>query len=163
VLPKSHEAFLKLGIEARADFVPIPKAHEVLTQFAPKVVICKAGDLVLWDSRLIHCNSPGNVTPRIPDKAKGEQWQLLRAVVYVCMTPADFAENLPELRVKRADAFHNGKTTNHWPHEFHVSLQNNTPHPNSLVLTPSQRALLYGLGPDEEYDDCYVWDPKPKI
>jgi hypothetical protein len=29
----------------------------------PVVVGCKAGDLILWDSRLIHCNSPSSLAP----------------------------------------------------------------------------------------------------
>ena len=42
------------------DFVMIPSTHPILDrgQAIGKFVQCQSGDLVLWDSRLVHCNSP---------------------------------------------------------------------------------------------------------
>ena len=42
------------------DFVPIPVTDPLLVQDTnqPGLVCAKAGDLILWDSRCIHCNTP---------------------------------------------------------------------------------------------------------
>ena len=51
--------------------------------------MCKAGDLVLWDSRTIHCNSPALKPPTTALGYRDDE--LLRAVVYTCMTPQHMA------------------------------------------------------------------------
>ncbi len=52
------------------DFMPIPPGHAVLESEQPILVCCKAGDLVLWDSRTVHCNTPALVAPREPRPEK---------------------------------------------------------------------------------------------
>lgn len=67
VLPGTHlehEAFVeRLHRESCTDFVRIPKSDPFLTSkaYRPLLVTCKAGDLLLWDSRLVHCNTPAHV------------------------------------------------------------------------------------------------------
>jgi len=43
-------------------FVVIPPGDSVL-QTPGKILLCEAGDLCLWDSRTVHCNSPGRRLP----------------------------------------------------------------------------------------------------
>ncbi|CAE7341743.1 unnamed protein product [Symbiodinium sp. CCMP2456] len=65
VLPgshRSHEAiFQRYPLERENDFFILPRSDELLSEahhLKPHIVKVKAGDLVLWDSRLIHCNVP---------------------------------------------------------------------------------------------------------
>ncbi|KAL3423308.1 hypothetical protein PVAG01_05055 [Phlyctema vagabunda] len=64
-------------------------------------VDCKAGDLVVWDSRTVHYN----VLPT------GKQ---TRAVIYACYTPAALAT--PEGLAKKKEIFEKRERTTHWPH-----------------------------------------------
>ncbi len=72
----------------------------------PVRIMCKAGDLVLWDSRTIHagCNP-----------VKGRANPKLRCVGYVCYTPRAWATK-KDLE-KKQKAFQEGRTTSHWPHK----------------------------------------------
>ena len=66
VIPGSHHAFNSLAslvkTKSTHDFVTIPNGHFMLDRAVgatrPKLVKCRAGDFVLWDSRTVHCNSP---------------------------------------------------------------------------------------------------------
>ena len=71
-----------------------------------KKIKCKAGDMVFWDSRTIHC---GTEAVRRRDNPN------LRNVVYVCMTPRERATEA-NLRKKRK-AFNEIRMTSHWPHK----------------------------------------------
>lgn len=62
---------------------------------------CDPGDLILWDSRTIH------------HVAKVEQ-DVIRSVLYICMTPAALAKP-GELAYKK-ELFKKYKATTHWPH-----------------------------------------------
>merc|ERR1719198_1626140 len=84
----------------------------VLTSATPRLVTCEAGDLLLWDSRTIHCNSPAVSEPTSSPE------QLLRAVVYICMTPVSSAK--PGVVEARRLAYNNRITTSHWPHLFPI-------------------------------------------
>jgi ectoine hydroxylase-related dioxygenase (phytanoyl-CoA dioxygenase family) len=153
VRPASHKEFHNLNIPAYADFVRIPESHPILSRIPAKLVDCRAGDLILWDSRLIHCNTPATQPPRPP--ARKDQWELLRLVAYICMTPAEMAEDLTQLRQLRHDAFLNFVTTNHWPHEFNPSSEPpQASRANTLRLSQTQHELLYGLAPGEKYEHC---------
>jgi hypothetical protein len=75
-----------------------------------------AGDLVMWDSRTVHCNCPA----KIDEKKKREEvsdWNLRRLVAYICMTPASMVKD-EQILNNRINAVLNGVTTNHWPHEY---------------------------------------------
>mmetsp|Transcript_19136 Transcript_19136/g.32030 ORF Transcript_19136/g.32030 Transcript_19136/m.32030 type:complete len:190 (-) Transcript_19136:1960-2529(-) len=89
------------------NYVKIPGDFHGLTaeQVLPR---CKAGDMILWDSRTFHCSTPALVIPTIePD-------QLLRMASYVCMVPADLANE--EIIEKRVDMYRCNITGTHWPH-----------------------------------------------
>jgi len=118
VIPKSHlqfhEMFTRLKISARGgDFVPIHFMDPVLKPpYVKKFVNAKAGDLCLWDSRTVHCNSPG-ITPSIKPV---EGWRLLRICLYVCMTPFEKASK--EVLNKREKAYQTYCGSSHWPHLY---------------------------------------------
>jgi hypothetical protein len=71
-----------------------------------KRIKCKAGSMVFWDSRTIHCGTE-------PIRARKEK--NLRNVVYVCMKPRSQATEA-NLRKKRK-AFNDLRMTTHWPHK----------------------------------------------
>ena len=76
-----------------------------------RLVVAKAGDLLLWDSRCVHANTPALEAPSDATCPPGE---LLRAVAYVCMTPKRMAPE--EVLERRRRAFDRRITTSHWPH-----------------------------------------------
>lgn len=138
---KQHTAMCERSTIAKSmgDFVPVPVDDPVLSEGA-NLVCAQAGDLVLWDSRTVHCNTPalaaltGHVQkgegqplravdePVTVDPDAGKtttsdpEWELIRQVGYVCMTPARFASNL--VLLQRQDAFVHSVSTSHWPHKF---------------------------------------------
>lgn len=98
---------------SKRDFVTVQPYLPGFPTMPRKLVCCRAGDLVLWDSRTIHCNTPA---PQ-PDLGRLETKELLRAVAYVCMTPKRFAST--ETRRLRRCGFEARVSTSHWPHEYH--------------------------------------------
>merc|ERR1712107_64463 len=88
------------------DFVQVPHENP-LRRLPQKLVTCKAGDIVLWDSRCVHCNTPAVEPPTSPE---GE---LLRVCVYTCMVPKSRADD-ETLRARR-EAYEQGMSCNHWP------------------------------------------------
>ena len=71
---------------------------------APSRVAAKAGQLVLWDSRTVHCGA----------YAQPGFQHLWRWVVYVCYAPRK--KGTPEnLLKKKRSAFEEGRQTSHWP------------------------------------------------
>ncbi|KAG4421167.1 hypothetical protein IFR04_005687 [Cadophora malorum] len=74
------------------------------------------GDLILWDSRTVHYNVP----PR------GE---IVRALLYVCLTPASFATP-GSMKQKKAIFEMWGRTT-HWPHA-NLHLDHKVPRRNGV-------------------------------
>merc|ERR1712093_265727 len=74
------------------------------------MVGARAGDLILWDSRTVHANSPAMVNAEhCPDS-------LLRMVCYTCMTPRAWASD--QCIRERQSAFERKVGGTHWPHEF---------------------------------------------
>merc|ERR1719414_329221 len=95
------------------------------------------GDLLLWDSRVLHCNQPGLAPPvrfcrdaalgpgpdeAGPTGAPGADGGLglLRAACFVCMVPRSRAA--PCVLEERRRAVQEGLTTTHRPHLFQSSL-----------------------------------------
>ena len=115
VVPGSHLGHDDLMQFALADHdfhhVPEPRVNPCVRGRGAKLVTAKAGDLVLWDSRTIHCNTP---SVRDPTVATGHpDADMLRMVVYVCMVPRGRA--LAEVLPQREKAFAHGLGTSHWP------------------------------------------------
>jgi hypothetical protein len=65
---------------------------------------CKAGDMVLWDSRTIHAGQ---------EAVRGRSKANIRIVAYVCMQPRAMCSEA--MLKKKLNAFENKRTTNHWP------------------------------------------------
>jgi len=147
--------------EARGGFVVVPGSHrfhtEVLRRYKPKEGNCikldaddkilregggaclikaKARDLILWDSRVVHCTTPALKTD--PVQSTGE---LLRAAAYISMTPGQWC--LPETLGWRSSAVLNWVTSSHWPHELDESgrLKEEINMPN-VQLTFLQKELV---------------------
>ncbi|CAF0947118.1 unnamed protein product [Rotaria sordida] len=152
IVPDSHKNFIDLQFivdENRlwGDFVAIP--HELIKRLHPRLVKCKAGDLIVWDSRSIHCN-----TPALIDKQKNNSLsksQILRIVAYICMSPLSMFEpdgvryeNLEEFRQLREDFVRDRTTCTHWPLELMTinRLSGNDKVP--LKLTAYQHSLIVG-------------------
>mmetsp|Transcript_20556 Transcript_20556/g.43742 ORF Transcript_20556/g.43742 Transcript_20556/m.43742 type:complete len:964 (-) Transcript_20556:34-2925(-) len=100
----------------------------------PSLVEARAGDLIIWDSRTVHCNVP----PLVENQELLNGKDLLRAVAYICMTPAAWCSD--EVVGQRSKAFQQGVTSTHWPHELNI-VSRNLVEP-SFELTREQRELL---------------------
>lgn len=139
VIPASHRGFKEVCQRAYShllpcDFVPVQVGDPVF-ELGGRLVCAKAGDLLLWDSRCVHCNTPGKVEAEVAgdidsSKDANAEAELLRVVGYVCMTPTALAPQ--DVLDKRKDAFINNIGTNHWPHEHHPN------DPGQLLFSPNQ-------------------------
>jgi len=150
LIPKSHLQFedilTRMNYPATAgDFIPIHFLDQILQPpFVKKLVNAKAGDLCLWDSRTVHCNSPG-ITPAMKPE---NGWRLLRICLYVCMTPFDKATE--EVLKKREEAYRTYCGTSHWPHLFVARPCGLTKEgewntvPRKFELTPEIEMLIAG-------------------
>merc|ERR1712232_682211 len=91
VVPGSHKKHAELVRYQYAEdnYVSVPASDPIL-ELPKKLVTCRAGDLVLWDSRCVHCNAPGrrDLRPVVKSvEAISAPADLLRMVAYICMTP----------------------------------------------------------------------------
>lgn len=116
VIPGSHKKHEELVRFQYTDdnYVSVPASDPIL-ELPKKLVTCQAGDLVLWDSRCVHCNAPGRyILGAAPSQSAPVE--LLRAVGYVCMTPKSKASEV--VLQQRRQAYRDRLTTSHWPHIF---------------------------------------------
>jgi len=157
VIPGSHRIhteFIKHNALYNGDLVMVPKNDPVLA--APKrLVTCQAGDLLLWDSRCIHCNTPATTTPTAPTN------EFLRLVAYVCMkpvpSPKDFGgeDKASVFFSRRVNAYLQGATTSHWPYKLKGPWHDLEKYPGTVEniqqvlskLNPVRRSLLVGTWP----------------
>jgi hypothetical protein len=121
VVPGSHKNHLAFSerhpwaIDS-GDFLPVPEGDEILKP-GGKLLRASPGDLILWDSRSIHCNGPA-IAPadKAPPGAVPPSAELLRLAGYVCFVPASWC---PEaVMERRARATLELVTSTHWPHAF---------------------------------------------
>ena len=108
----------------------------------PTRVTGKAGDMFLWDSRTIHCNTP----PRLPRDEPHS-----RMVVYACMMPRSGCPvgTLEKTLLKRRALFESKRMTPHLP--YPTGTFPKTPrtynNPKAVVPTPpSELPVLTPLG-----------------
>jgi hypothetical protein len=82
VVADSHTQFAQL----KGD----PSAADYSKAIIPAL---KRGDLLMWDSRALHCNCPGVGAGQLSGPAAGQaaQPQLLRATVHMCLSPKSLA------------------------------------------------------------------------
>ncbi|CAF1152550.1 unnamed protein product [Adineta ricciae] len=157
IVPHSHKHFLDLLSPSKSrnywgNYLRIPDIHPLLQQLPPRLIKCKAGDLVVWDSRCIHCN-----TPALVDDNGANQAALKRIVAYICMSPlslfapdADLFQNLEEFRKLREEYVRNGTTCTHWPLELIIASENTIKQNEKLKLNTFQQSLI--IGTDVEYE-----------
>ncbi|CAF1168988.1 unnamed protein product [Adineta ricciae] len=145
VIPGSHKRFHELLSiwKKTGNNAKIPVYHEILQDGYGLLIHAQPGNLLLWDSRTVHCNSPSFVTPQRPAN-NNQPANLLRMVSYICMTPLSFAENPDELIERRLHAFRYRLTTSHWPHEFQIMGGDVSRGENTIELTDYQRSLIIG-------------------
>jgi hypothetical protein len=124
VYPNTPSRFTELSdmVKKSGDYVKVPDTHPIMNQGKTlgKLVHCRAGDMVLWDSRTVHCNSPATA---IEERDKDEPADLIRIVAYVSMSPTTFVngQTLDEFREKRKQMVENNCTTTHWSTELVVA------------------------------------------
>jgi hypothetical protein len=120
--------------------------------------VCSAGDVILWDSRTIHCNCPALVPPPLAvDEALPVS--LLRVVGYVCMTPTESVgralelvntfdmKGADELLETRVRLYERRIGSSHWPHLLSSYISKGTSVPPSRDLwkeDPQRRAMVVG-------------------
>ncbi len=121
VVPRSHRLFESIPdryterlarIPSSIDHFRFPADDPQLAETPPMMAHLEAGDMLLWDSRTIHCSSPGLVEPEPTDGPA----QLTRAVSLVCMMPK--ARSNPEVIERRRAAINTRTSTTNWSDRF---------------------------------------------
>ena len=152
LVPKSHsdeiqeqirkERSIMQRILSSGDFVKVDDA-----KYDPEAIVveAKAGDLILWDSRVIHGSQAG---PGMLEGG-GSAGGLARCSGLVCMTPRTKASQ--EVLGQRELGFQAGAGFSHWPHEAASTGLGNTDGRNiswssgqhkPVELSPLQKAVL---------------------
>eukprot|EP01084_Bolivina_argentea_P076240 138155_1 len=127
VIPKTHlkvENELDLNKKSK-DFIMIDKQSRLLDSKINKKVLVntKAGDMLLWDSRTIHCSSPALLTMdemkkiHLKNVKSVDEIELLRLVSMICMVPK-YRLNDKTVLDKRINAYVNSCTLCHWPIKY---------------------------------------------
>lgn len=72
------------------------------------------GDVLLWDSRTVHCSYPGKQDDdeQLPEVWTDSAYSLIRAGVMVSMMPIEGVDS--SVLEKRVDAVHQSRTLTHW-------------------------------------------------
>ena len=91
-----HSSFTRSHAKNDIDFVRVPSNSPSLPKELCnrlRLVTASAGDLILWDSRTIHANTPA--ISEIHDKKTSQYWcdELLQIASYVCMVPKYLASD----------------------------------------------------------------------
>ena len=118
MIPGSHKRFAHLAedyperlsrIHPKIDHFRFPKDDPLLADAEPIICHMEAGDMMLWDSRTIHCSSPGLETP-------ADDQQLFRAASLICMMPK--AKSNADVIAKRKAAVNTLTSTTNWSDRF---------------------------------------------
>lgn len=119
VVPGSHRLFESIPdrysdrldrIDPSIDHFRFPADDPQLAATPPIMCHMEAGDLMLWDSRTIHCSSPGDGSK--PTSTA----ELIRAASLVCMMPKSRSNG--ETLGKRRAALDNLTSTTNWSDRF---------------------------------------------
>lgn len=138
VIPGSHLAHDEVSLRSAngdksMDYISIKKGDPILAN-GGLLVCAKAGDLILWDSRTVHCNTPAltslyedntslaSTTSAARTSAVSEApssdavsgtFDIIRLAAYVCMLPVSHAN--AKCIEQRKLAFTRRVSTSHWP------------------------------------------------
>jgi len=137
------------------DYFEIPLDDPVLTgpSATPVRVFLRPGDMLCWDSRTAHCNSPGS-----SGRAVDTLHQLSRAAVFVCMVPRTRAS--ASLIKTRKKVVSRQITTTHRPHiygptheytdwQMRIQQGNTLPNPALPATMTAARLRLIGYSDKE--------------
>ena len=122
LIPGSHSWFPDIPVRygERLERVPVWLDHFRFPADDPRLqdtppVMChmEAGDMMLWDSRTVHCSSPG-LEPAPPSDPTAPS--LIRAASLVCMMPKAGASD--ELIAQRRSAVDTVTSTTNWCDRF---------------------------------------------
>jgi hypothetical protein len=118
LIPGSHKKFHtipdvypeRLGrVPVEVDHFRFPSDDPMLAGQQPIMCHLEAGDLLLWDSRTIHCSSASIETPQAAP-------ELMRVVGLVCMMPR--AKTSEKVLEQRRRAVQNVTSTTNWTDRF---------------------------------------------
>lgn len=121
VIPGSHRWFHTIPEQyaERLDRIPRSVDHFRFPSDDPRLaatppIMChlEAGDMILWDSRTVHCSSPGLEPPTDGDPKS----QLVRAASLVCMMPR--ARSNEDVIARRQAAVTTRTSTTNWSDRF---------------------------------------------
>ena len=135
----THDELMEVTGHGGGNFAVVPGDFPALSK-KQIIPVCRAGDLILWDSRCIHANTPALETPIATERP-----QLLRMVAYVCMTPRSLASDA--IIANRIRLFERGYGTGHWPHLMNFEVPEGS---SGVILnfigkvSPAQRSLITG-------------------
>jgi len=121
VVPRTHMLHAAFSerhpwADQQGDFLPVPEGDAILNG-GGCLLRAEPGDLILWDSRTIHCNTPALAPLEdAPEGAVPPPQHLLRMAGYVCFTPASWCPS--EVIEQRARAALDLITSTHWPHDY---------------------------------------------
>ena len=153
VIPASHhhhdELCARVADLGGKDFVLLPPSDPLLSK-PGKLVTALAGDLVLWDSRTVHCNTPATATSQGSKQALQGPPQLKRIVAYVCHVPRSFAN--PATIARRQIAYCSNTGSTHWPQHLQLGASGDVfglP-PQKLEDASEVVRQLVGMYPDDE-------------
>ena len=122
LIPGSHKWFAeipeqyaeRLGrLPESLDHFRFPADDPRLLDTPPIMAHLEAGDLMLWDSRTVHCSSPG-IEPAAP--AGDAEPSLIRAASLVCMMPKSSTSD--EVIAQRRAALATQTSTTNWTDRF---------------------------------------------
>lgn len=129
IIPRSHRLFESIPeryadrlakVPASVDHFRYPADDPQLVETPPIMPHLEAGDLLLWDSRTIHCSSPGPPTPlgrsEPPAGTRNGTPALTRAVSLVCMMPR--AKSSAPVIERRRRALASRTSTTNWSDRF---------------------------------------------
>lgn len=142
LIPTSHlyhdELMDSLPQSQSGHYVQIPGDCPAL--LLPQILPClDAGDMVLWDSRTMHCSTHALSSPSSPVCID----RLLRMAAYVSMSPRSWAT--PLVLETRVLAYKLKMTTSHWSHicTYHIPEREREGEVNSIEsATPIMRKLI---------------------
>jgi hypothetical protein len=145
IIPKTHTDNVQKHLRANYpwskcnDFVELDTDDVIFKFFKPMLLKCNPGDLILWDSRLVH----GGFVGTGYDIGSTDN-ELARLAVPVCMLPRINAS--PDTMDWRLDVFNQGKTTTHWPDKCNLNAITTDTHgsniPDTIYTKPFENNQL---------------------
>lgn len=152
VVPQSNTKRVQDELASRyqtpMDWCELRPADPYITKNRGRLLLAKAGDFIIWDSRTIHGGFVGS-------GSKGKEPELARLAQTICMMPKSKLTN-KKVYQHRWKMFKGGRGTTHWPNEFARHAANDTggsnitspPKYETIALTEDQISLIGGTPPD---------------